>query len=49
VIVIEDNENGIKAATQAGAHVLRVSDPSEVDLERIHNFITEIEAKNCNP
>jgi beta-phosphoglucomutase len=49
VLVIEDNENGIKAATQAGAHVLRVSGPSEVDLERISNFILELEANNCKP
>ncbi len=49
VIVIEDNENGIKAATESGAHVLRVSDPSEVDIELIRAFISEVEAKNCNP
>jgi beta-phosphoglucomutase-like phosphatase (HAD superfamily) len=48
-LVIEDNENGIKAATLAGAHVLKVKDPSEVDLDRIKNFISEIEAKNCKP
>jgi beta-phosphoglucomutase len=44
VIVVEDNENGIEAATAAGAHVLRVNNPSEVDLQRITNFISELEA-----
>jgi beta-phosphoglucomutase-like phosphatase (HAD superfamily) len=48
-VVIEDNQNGIEAATKAGAHVLKVRNPSEVDLDRIRNFIEEIEAKNCNP
>ena len=49
VLVIEDNDNGVKAATQAGAHVLKVSNPSEVDLQRISNFISELEATECNP
>lgn len=48
VLVIEDNENGIKAATLAGAHVLKVNNPSEVDLQRISNFISELEAIECN-
>jgi HAD superfamily hydrolase (TIGR01509 family) len=43
VVVVEDNENGIIAATEAGAHVLKVEDPSEVNIDRILSFIEEIE------
>jgi beta-phosphoglucomutase len=49
VVVVEDNQNGVLAATQAGAHVLKVADPSEVDIDRILNFIEEIEVQSCNP
>jgi beta-phosphoglucomutase len=42
VLVIEDNENGIRAAIRAGAHVLKVSNPSEVDLQLIYSFISEL-------
>jgi beta-phosphoglucomutase len=34
-VVVEDNENGIKAATAAGAHVLVVEGPEDVALEPI--------------
>jgi beta-phosphoglucomutase len=34
-VVVEDNENGIKAATAAGAHVLVVDNPEDVALDRI--------------
>jgi beta-phosphoglucomutase-like phosphatase (HAD superfamily) len=49
VVVLEDNENGIEAATTAGAHVLRVKNPSEVDFDRIRVFIQELEVNNCKP
>jgi beta-phosphoglucomutase len=49
VVVLEDNENGIKAATIAGAHVLRVKNPSEVDFDRIRVFIQELEVNHCKP
>lgn len=49
VVVLEDNENGIEAATIAGAHVLRVKNPSEVDFDRIRDFIEDVEVNNCNP
>jgi beta-phosphoglucomutase-like phosphatase (HAD superfamily) len=48
VVVVEDNQNGIMAATQAGAHVMKVENPSEVDIDRILSFIDEIEAQTCN-
>jgi len=43
VIVVEDNDNGIIAATLAGAHVLKVDSPEEVTIDRIFGFIEEIE------
>ena len=35
VLVVEDNENGIKAAAAAGAHVLAVREPVDVTYDRI--------------
>jgi beta-phosphoglucomutase len=34
-LVVEDNENGVKAATAAGAHVLVVDGPEDVALDAI--------------
>lgn len=34
-LVVEDNENGVKAATAAGAHVMVVDGPDDVALEPI--------------
>ncbi len=34
-VVVEDNENGVKAATAAGAHVLVVDGPEDVALDAI--------------
>jgi HAD superfamily hydrolase (TIGR01509 family) len=48
VVVVEDNQNGILAATQAGAHVLKVENPSDVDIDRVLSFIDEIEVQKCN-
>jgi beta-phosphoglucomutase len=42
-VVVEDNENGIKSAREAGAHVLIVDDVNDVTYYRIKAFITEIE------
>jgi hypothetical protein len=47
VVIVEDNENGIKAATLSGAHVLEVEDPSMVSLDLIRTFINKIEDENC--
>ena len=48
VVVVEDNENGVIAATLAGAHVLRVSNPSEVNIDKVLSFIEELEVQNCS-
>lgn len=42
-LVVEDNENGIKAATAAGAHLLIVQDPDDVTYGNIAARIAEIE------
>jgi beta-phosphoglucomutase len=44
-LVVEDNENGIKAATAAGAHVLVVAGPEDVALEAIEARIATAESK----
>lgn len=41
-LVVEDNENGIKAAKAAGAHVLVVAETTEVNLSNILNKIEEV-------
>lgn len=38
-LVVEDNENGIKAAAASGAHVLTVREVNEVNLDNILNRI----------
>ncbi len=42
-LIVEDNENGIKAATASGAHVLIVRDVNEVNLDNILNRIRQAE------
>lgn len=42
-LILEDNENGIKAAKASGAHLLVVNDINDVNLENISNRINEIE------
>lgn len=44
-LVIEDNENGIKAARAAGAHVLVVKTVEEANFENIWRKIEEIQSK----
>jgi beta-phosphoglucomutase len=41
-LVVEDNKNGIQAARAAGAHVMEVRTPDEVDFWRIETRIKEI-------
>lgn len=41
-LIVEDNENGIRAAKASGAHVLVVADVADVNLENIINRISEI-------
>jgi beta-phosphoglucomutase len=43
-LIIEDNENGIKAAKASGAHLLVVKEVDEVNLENITNKINNIES-----
>ena len=42
-LVVEDNENGVKAAVASGAHVLRVRSVQEVNFENIMAHIRIIE------
>lgn len=42
-LVVEDNENGIKAAKASGAHLLAVKTVDEVNYDNIKNRILEIE------
>ena len=44
-LILEDNENGIKAAQATGAHLLIIHDVHEVNLENIQKRISEIEAQ----
>ena len=41
-LIIEDNENGVKAALASGANLLRVNDPEDVTYELINQKIDEI-------
>ena len=43
-LVVEDNENGIRAAQAAGAHLLVVNDVGDTNLENIMAAIRDIEA-----
>ncbi|WP_239375041.1 HAD family hydrolase [Snodgrassella gandavensis] len=42
-LIVEDNENGIKAAMASGAHVLVVKTVEDVNYDNIKNRILEIE------
>jgi beta-phosphoglucomutase len=42
-VIVEDNENGLKAARASGAHVLKVETVHDVNLDNIKEFIKEIE------
>lgn len=42
-LVVEDNENGIRAAQASGAHLLVVRDVAETNLDNIMSRIEEIE------
>lgn len=46
-LIVEDNENGIKAARASGAHVLVVSNVNEVNYENITSTIENIEKKQA--
>lgn len=42
-VIVEDNENGIKAAVGSGAHVLKVETTDDVNFDNITKFIYEVE------
>jgi beta-phosphoglucomutase len=42
-LVLEDNQNGVKAALASGAHVLKVGAPSDINFNLIMNQIKLIE------
>jgi len=42
-LIVEDNENGIKAARMSGAHVLIVKEVDEVNIDNILNTVNSIE------
>jgi len=42
ILIVEDNENGIKAAQASGAHVLVVRDVNEVNLDNILRRVREV-------
>lgn len=42
-LIVEDNQNGIKAAIDSGAKVLKVKDVHDVTYDKIKNRIKEIE------
>ncbi len=44
-LIVEDNENGIRAAQASGAHVLVVDNVGDVNLENITSRIDEINAR----
>lgn len=42
-LIVEDNEHGVLAATRSGAHVLRVANPTDVNLDNILARIESLE------
>ena len=44
-LIIEDNENGIRAALASGGHLLAVKNVNEVNWKNISNKIKEINSK----
>jgi beta-phosphoglucomutase-like phosphatase (HAD superfamily) len=42
-VIVEDNENGLKAARASGAHVLQVETVIDVNYDNIKKFIQELE------
>lgn len=42
VLIVEDNDHGVAAALASGAHLMRVTDPSEVTFEAINLQISKL-------
>ena len=47
-LIVEDNENGIKAARASGAHLLVVAEVDEVNIDNIYNAINKAERDRSN-
>ncbi|HGJ67494.1 TPA: HAD family phosphatase [bacterium] len=45
-LILEDNNNGVKAALASGAHLLKIHSINDVNYENIRNRINEIEREN---
>ncbi|NTS76933.1 HAD family phosphatase [Catenovulum sp. SM1970] len=45
-VIVEDNENGIRAAIASGANVLKVESIEDVNIQNICSFIGEVESGN---
>jgi HAD superfamily hydrolase (TIGR01509 family) len=43
-LVLEDNANGIRAATDAGAHVMQIDQVTDVNYANIMKYIQKIES-----
>jgi beta-phosphoglucomutase len=46
-LILEDNENGIKAAIDSGAHLMKISSVEDVNYQQIINKINKIEEGEC--
>jgi HAD superfamily hydrolase (TIGR01509 family) len=46
-LIVEDNENGVKAATASGAHVMVVEGPDDVVLDAIKDRIAAAESEEA--
>lgn len=44
-VIVEDNENGLKAAYASGAHVLKVDTIHDVNYDNLTAFIKEVESE----
>lgn len=45
-LIVEDNENGVKAALASGAHLLKVEAVEDVNYQNIKNSINQIEIQH---
>ena len=46
-LILEDNENGIKAAIASGAHLMKIRSVEDVNYQHIKRRISEIEGRSC--
>ena len=44
-LIVEDNDNGVKAATDAGGFLLRVRSPRDVTYDLVKNAIRDVDAQ----